>query len=80
MEKDILIIAHFCSDFDGKGNNRFNYLAEIFGNNYSSVELVTLIFHITRKWKEKGNIGNLNYKVTFIEEPIYKKCIFKEIL
>ncbi len=68
MEKDILIIAHFCSDFDGKGNNRFNYLAEIFGNNYSSVELVTSDFSHNKKMKrERENIGNLNYKVTFIE-------------
>jgi len=76
MKEDILLIAHFCSDFDGKGNNRFNYLAELLANNKLNVELLTSDFsHNTKKKRERNISGSLNYKVTFIEEPIYKKNV-----
>jgi len=76
MNKDVLLIAHFCSDFDGKGNNRFNYLAELLADNAFSVELVTSDFsHNKKKKREKSFCGNFNYKVTFIEEPVYRKNV-----
>lgn len=76
MREDILLIAHFCSDFDGKGNNRFNYLADFFAYNGFGVELVTSDFSHNKKLKrEKAVSEDLNYKVTFIEEPIYKKNV-----
>lgn len=76
MRKDILLIAHFCSDFDEKGNNRFNYLAEIFANNGFDVELATSNFSHNKKIKRKKEIlETLSYKVTYIEEPAYKKNI-----
>jgi len=76
MKKDILLIAHFCSDFDGKGNNRFNYLANLFANNGFGVELVTSDFSHNKKVKREKEISeDLSYKVTFIKEPIYKKNI-----
>lgn len=70
------MIAHFCSDFDSKGNNRFNYIAELLANNEFDVELVTSNFSHTKKMKRKmDNLENLNYKVTFIEEPNYYKNV-----
>lgn len=76
MKKDVLLIAHFCSDFDGKGNNRFNYLAELFANNNFHVELVTSDFSHNEKMKREKTLSEgLNYKVTLIEEPIYKKNV-----
>lgn len=76
MNGDVLLIAHFCSDFDGKGNNRFNYLAELFANHNYSVELVTSDFsHNKKKKRDKGDSVNLNYRVTFIEEPVYKRNV-----
>ncbi|MBB6216369.1 glycosyltransferase involved in cell wall biosynthesis [Anaerosolibacter carboniphilus] len=76
MNGDLLLIVHFCSDFDGKGNNRFNYLAEFFANNNFSVELVTSDFSHNKKRKREKNISkDINYKVTFIEEPVYKKNV-----
>lgn len=76
MRKDVLLIAHFCSDFDGKGNNRFNYLAELFANNNFNVELVTSSFSHNKKLKrENSNLEDLDYKVTFIEEPNYAKNV-----
>lgn len=76
MSKDILLIAHFCSDFDEKGNNRFNYLADLFAYYGFDVELATSNFSHNKKTKrEKGILETLNYKVTFIEEPTYKKNV-----
>lgn len=76
MNKDVLLIAHFCSDFDGKDNNRFNYLADIFAKNGFDVELVTSDFSHNKKVKREKEISeDLRYKVTFIKEPIYKKNV-----
>lgn len=76
MNKDILLIAHFCSDFDGKGNNRFNYLADLFAKNGFDVELVTSDFSHNKKVKREKEISeDLSYKVTFIKEPVYKKNV-----
>ncbi|WP_062351718.1 glycosyltransferase family 4 protein [Bacillus kwashiorkori] len=72
MGKDVLIIAHFCSDFDGKGNNRFNYLANLLAKSHFDVELVTSDFSHIKKIKRDKNTGNFNYKITYISEPIYK--------
>jgi glycosyltransferase involved in cell wall biosynthesis len=75
MGKDILIIAHFCSDFDGNGNNRFNYLADLFSNNGYDVELITTDFSHTMKNRRIKNELILPYKVTMLHEPGYKKNI-----
>lgn len=76
MDEDVLLIAHFCNDFDEKGNNRFNYLAELFTNNNFNVELVTSDFsHNKKRKREKKIPKDLNYSVTFIEEPEYKKNV-----
>lgn len=73
--KDILIIAHFCSDFDGKGNNRFNYLAKLLTDYQCKVELVTTDFSHSKK-KQRENIeSGLPYKLTMISEPGYKKNV-----
>ena len=53
MNKDVLLIAHFCSDLDGKDNNRFNYLAELLADNAFSVELVTSDFSHNKKKKRE---------------------------
>lgn len=75
-KKDILIIAHFCSDFDYEGNNRFNYLANLIAKCGHDVELVTSDFSHEKKEKRNGvNLEKLEYKVTFINEPIYKKNV-----
>ena len=73
--KNILIIAHFCSDFDGKGNNRFNYLANELINYQCNVELVTTDFSHSKKKKREIAETNLPYKVTMINEPGYKKNV-----
>ena len=76
MSTDVLVIAHFCSDFDGKGNNRFNYLADMLSKNNYYVELVTSDFSHTKKQK-RNNIehNQFKFKITYIREPIYKKNV-----
>lgn len=74
--KDVLLIAHFCSDFDGNGNNRFNYLAELFSNHSINVELVTSDFSHNKKDKrDTTDLKEINYNISFIEEPMYIKNI-----
>jgi len=73
--KDVLIIAQFCSDMDGKGNNRFNYLADLLENCGLSVELATSDFSHSRKLKRDKTLNKAGYRMTFIEEPGYRKNV-----
>lgn len=71
MRKDLLMIAHFCSDFDGKGNGRFNYLADFLANHDFDIELVTSDFSHNKKMKRGRLKDQFKYKITFISEPGY---------
>ena len=72
--KKVLLIAHFCSDFGQKGNNRFNYLANILSKEYE-VELITTDFsHVKKEYRNKIGFEN-NYSVTMLHEPCYKKNV-----
>ena len=73
MMKKILIIAHFCNDFDTAGNNRFNYLANLLSDDYD-VEFVTTDFS-HRKKAYRTPIENQNFMIKMIHEPSYKKNI-----
>jgi len=76
MKKDILIIAHFCGDFDGSTNNRFNYLANKLSNNHFNVELTTSDFsHNKKRKRDAVNQELFNYKITFINEPVYQRNV-----
>ena len=75
----ILIIAHFIQIPSEKGNNRFNYIAELLGQNQENrVELVTSRFShkfkTTRELRDE-EILKLNYKLTMLYEPKYKKNV-----
>ena len=75
----ILIVAHFTQVPQEKGNNRFNYMANLLSENKDNqVELITSAF--SHKFKKKRDlndkeISKLNYKLTMLEEPNYKKNI-----
>lgn len=75
MGKDVLVIAHFCSDFNASGNNRFNYLVDLLVKNYIDVELVTSDFSHKKKIKKNSIDEKYNYKITFISEPNYSKNV-----
>lgn len=75
MKKNVLMIAHFCSDFDGNGNNRFNYIADLLSLYGYDVELVTTDFSHSRKKKRCEIENHLNFRVTMCHEPIYIKNV-----
>jgi len=72
--KKVLIIAHFCSDFTGHGNNRFNYLATLLLKSGYEVDFVTTCFSHNKKTKREET-HNAPYNVKFIPEPGYKKNV-----
>ena len=72
--KKIMIIAHFCNDFDINGNNRFNYLANLLSKNYD-VELVTTDFSHRKKAYRNTETPDFNFKITMLHEGVYKKNI-----
>ncbi|CEP49073.1 glycosyltransferase family 4 protein [Paraclostridium sordellii] len=78
--KDILIIAHFITTDLEQGNSRFTYLANMVSENNpnNKVEIVTSSFyHTDKKQRNKDLQASIKskYKITFINEPSYKKNI-----
>ena len=76
--KKVLVIAHFCSEFDGSGNNRFNYLVQRLANEEREIEieLVTSNFSHSNKTQRSVPVEtDYPYKITMIQEPTYKKNI-----
>lgn len=75
----ILIVAHFTQIPSENGNNRFNYLARLLGENPNNqVELITSGFsHKLKKRRElkEEEKNKLNYKLTMLDEPGYKKNV-----
>lgn len=72
--KKILIVAHFCSDFNNTGNNRFNYLAGMLSET-CEVELITTDFsHKKKSYRDKEPF-ECNYKVTMLHEGTYKRNV-----
>lgn len=75
----ILLVAHFTQTPNEKGNNRFNYIADLLGKDRKNqVELITSSFsHKYKKQRVMSSepIDKLNYKLTTIYEPDYKKNV-----
>lgn len=72
----ILIVAHYTQIPSESGNNRFNYISNLLSNNpRHQVELVTSSFSHKFKIQRDNEIKNLNYKLTMIYEPGYKKNV-----
>jgi len=71
--KDIVIIANFCGDLTGKGNNRFLYLAELLAEEHN-VELVTSDFDHGAK-QPYAAAGEHPFRVTLLHETGYPKNI-----
>lgn len=77
MKKRILIIANFTKLPWEKGNSRFTYIVDTINKEKYDVELVTSTFsHANKIQREKQPNGlKLNYKISLIDEPGYKKNI-----
>lgn len=73
--EDIVIIAHFCSDLDEEGNNRFNYLANMLATAGHKIEFITSDFSHGKKEKRDTGLALKHCKTTYIKEPSYKKNI-----
>lgn len=76
--KDILMVTHFTQVPGEKGNGRFHYLAEKIDKSKASVEIVTTSFsHRTKRQREvtEEQLKDINYKLTMLYEPGYKKNV-----
>ncbi len=71
---DIIILADFCRRFDGKGNNRFEYLADILSAN-NEVELLTSDFNHGAKEHFEAEPTGFPFKVTMLHETGYPKNV-----
>lgn len=71
---DIVIIAHFVTEFAKDGTSRFVYIAEQLSQLHN-VELITSRFdHITKK--QRGEIStDLKTHITMLDEPSYPKNV-----
>ena len=71
---DIVVIAHFITEFVKDGTSRFVYLAEQLSQSHN-VEIVTSKFdHITKKQRTTQEF-DLKTKITLLDEPTYKKNV-----
>lgn len=77
MKKKILIIANFTKLPWEKGNSRFPYIIDLIDKEKYEIELVTSSFsHGDKRQREKQPEDmNLDYKITLIDEPGYKKNV-----
>ncbi|MBE6619165.1 MAG: glycosyltransferase family 4 protein [Ruminococcaceae bacterium] len=72
---DIIILADFSGKFNGKGNNRFQYIANLLAKDHD-VEILTSDFsHGTKKHFDEKPDESLPYKVTMLHEPGYPKNV-----
>ncbi len=71
----IYLVAHFCSDFSSKGNNRFNYLASLLAKRKNDVVFFTTDFSHVKKSKRITTGFEVPYKINFIHESGYKKNV-----
>lgn len=72
--KNILIIANFCRDFSETDNGRFMYLCKELSKE-NQVEIVTSDFDHATKFKKEPLLHHWPFKITFLDEPGYKKNI-----
>ena len=76
MKKKVLIIANFTKLPNEDGNSRFPYIAGLLDKEKCDVELITSSFsHGLKKQRNKAENYNVDYKITLIDEPGYKKNV-----
>ena len=76
MKKKVLIIANFTKLPNEEGNSRFPYIASLLDKEKCDVELITSSFsHGLKKQRNKDVNYNVDYKITLIDEPGYKKNV-----
>lgn len=73
--KRIWIVTHFCSDFESKGNNRFNYLAKHLAEQGYIVDFITSDFSHVKKRPRTADAADDSYRVSLVHEPGYRKNV-----
>ncbi len=71
---DILIIAHFITEFVKDGTSRFIYISEQLSEHHD-VELITSSFDHTKKEQRIKRDYDLKTKITLLDEPSYAKNV-----
>ena len=71
---DILIVSHFGSTYSENDNDRFLYLAKSLDQK-NNVEIVTSSFCHEKKSHRNRTEVSWPFKITFVEEPGYKKNV-----
>lgn len=74
---DIVIISEFCEDFSITDNDRFLYLSKLLSSDLKdhNVEIITSSFRHTTKTHRREALFNWPFKISFIDEPGYKKNV-----
>ena len=73
--KKILVIANFTKLPNENGNSRFTYILDLLDKEKCDVELITSSFSHGQK-KQREKVGyNVDYKITLIDEPGYRKNV-----
>ena len=77
MKKKIVVIANFTRLPWEKGNSRFPYIINLINKEKFDVELITSrFFHGEKKHRKDSALSeNLDYKITLIDEPGYKRNV-----
>src|SRR5574344_2140003 len=78
MKKKVLFLWNYFYLESEKGNSRFVTLARMITNSSFDLEIVTSSFYHMGKYQRKiskEELDSLPYKVTFINEPGYKKNV-----
>ena len=77
--KKVLLITNYFHFLQEKSSNRYRQLSEMLARESNiDLEVITSIFYQRTKKKRENLLdltAGLSYKVTFIEEPGYKKNI-----
>lgn len=78
MKKKVLIIANFMRlPWEG-GNSRFPYIAKLTDREKVEVEIITTSFSHSEKMQREvteQNRNSIDYKITLLDEPGYKKNV-----
>lgn len=77
MKKRIIVISNFTSMPSENGNSRFHYIINLIDKKKYDVELIASSFsHEKKKQRENDKEDkDLDYKITLINEPGYKKNV-----
>ena len=78
MKKKVLIIANFMRlPWEG-GNSRFPYITKLLNREKTNVEIITTSFSHSEKEQRRVtevNKNSIDYKITLLDEPGYKKNV-----